>query len=116
MDQGFRLAMIESDERLLGAYNMATIEEKIIEDFIEDCNEDLLRKMIKDFKKEKLIKDCLMSKWNLSFYKEDLMKVIKLNIYYMKKENEKKLALTRGFYSLYDDKDILDMIHEFLKR
>ena len=116
MDPGFRLAMIESEERLMGVYNMATIEEKIIEELSGDCNKDLLRKMIKDFKKEKLIKDCLMSKWNLSFYKEDLMKVIKLNIYHTKKENEKKLALTRGFYSLSYDKDILDMIHKFLKR
>ena len=65
MDPGFRLAIIESEERLLGVYNMATIEDKIIEDLSEDCKKDLLKKMIKDFKKEKLIKDCLLSKCNL---------------------------------------------------
>ena len=97
---------------------MTTIEEidnKIIEDFNIECNEDLLKKMIEDFKKEILLRDCtFLFDWNRCLYRDNLYKVIRINIDNLKQKNEKKLALTIGFYSLCKDKDILENIYKNL--
>ena len=93
------------------------IERNILKDFRTECNEDLLKKMIDNFKRENLLKDCMIfADWNRCFYRDNLYRTISININYLKGVSEKNLVLARCFYSLCDDKDVLDMIHEILER
>ena len=93
------------------------IDKKVIGDFIKECNEDLLKKMIENFKKESVLTNCtLFAERNKCFYRDNLYRTISININYLKQRNEKNLVISRCFYSLCDDKDVLDMIHDILER
>lgn len=92
------------------------IERNILKDFRAECNEDLLKKMIDNFKRENLLKDCMIfADWNRCFYRDNLYRIITININYLKQLYEKKLVLARCFYSLSGDRDLLDMIHDYLE-
>ena len=91
------------------------IDKKAIQDFTSKCNEDLLKKMIENFKRESLLTSCtLFAERNQFFYRDNLYRTISININNLKQFSEKKLALVRCFYSLCKDKDILEMIHDNL--
>ena len=93
------------------------IEKNILKDFIRECNEGLLKRMIEQFKRESVLTNCMIfADWNRCFYRDNLYRTIRININYFKQLSEKNLVLARCFYSLSNDKDILDMIHKFLKR
>ena len=92
------------------------IEKNILKDFLIECNEDLLKKMIENFKRENLLTNCMIfADWNRCFYRDNLYRTIRININYLKQISEKKLALACCFYSLSKDKDILDIINNILE-
>ena len=89
------------------------IEKNILKDYKTECNEDLLKRMIENFKRESLLSNCMIfSDWNRCFYRDNLYRTISININNLKVVCEKKLVLARCFYSLSNDKDVLDMIHD----
>lgn len=93
------------------------IEKQIIKDFNSECNDNLLKEMIENFKRESLLNNCMIfADWNRCFYRDNLYRIIRININYFKEIYMTKLILARCFYSLCGDKDILDMIHESLER
>lgn len=92
------------------------IDKEVIEYFIEECNEDLLKRMIENLKRENLLTNCtLFAIRNQCFYRDNLYRTIRININYLKQVSEKNLVLARCFYGLCNDKDVLDMIHKFLR-
>lgn len=92
------------------------IEKNILKDFRMKCNEDLLKRMIENFKRESLLTNCMiLADWNRCFYRDNLYRNISININNLKVVYEKKLLLARCFYSLSYDKDILDKIHDILE-
>ena len=100
-----------------GIREIEDIDRGVIGDFIKECNEDLLKRMIENFKRESLLTNCtLFADWNRCFYRDNLYRTISININNLKVVCEKKLVLARYFYSLCDDKDVLDMIHDILER
>lgn len=93
------------------------IEKNILKDFKSECNEDLLKRMIENFKRESVLRDCMIfADWNRCFYRDNLYRTISININYFKQLSEKNLVLARCFYSLSNDKDVLDMIHDILEK
>ena len=91
------------------------IDKEVIEYFIEECNEDLLKRMIEKFKRENVLTNCtLFAMKNQCFYRDNLYRTIRININNLKQVSEKKLVLVRCFYSLCDDKDILEKIYKNL--
>ena len=91
------------------------IEKNILKEFSLECNEDLLKEMIDNFKKESILRNCaIFADWYRSSYKDNLSKTININIKYLKQKNEKNLVFARCFYSLCKDKDILDKIYDIL--
>lgn len=93
------------------------IEKNILKDFKSECNEDLLKRMIEQFKRESVLTNCMIfADWNRCFYRDNLYRTISININYFKQISEKKLVLVRCFYSLSNDKDVLVMIHDILEK
>jgi len=93
------------------------IEKNILKDFKMECNEELLKRMIENFKRESVLRDCMIfADWNRCFYRDNIYRTISINIDNLKVVCEKNLALSRCFYSLSDDKDVLDMIYDILER
>lgn len=89
------------------------IEKNILKDYKTECNEDLLKRMIEQFKRESVLTNCMIfADWNRCFYRDNLYRTISINITNLKVFFEKKLVLARCFYSLSYDKDVLDMIHD----
>jgi len=100
-----------------GIREIEDIEGSILKDFNHACNEELLKRMIEMFKRENMLMNCMIfADWNRCFYRDNLYRTISININYLKGVSEKNLVLARCFYSLCDDKDVLDMIHEILER
>ena len=93
------------------------IEKNILKDYKMECNEDLLKRMIEQFKRESVLTNCMIfADWNRCFYKDNLYRTISININNLKVVCEKKLVIARCFYTLSYDKDVLYMIHDILER
>ena len=85
------------------------IKKEIFEHFKDKIDEKVLESIIDDLIREQLLHNCMyFSKWS---YKENIYRNIEIKLNNMKQNNEKKLAFTRCFYSLCDDKDILEKIY-----
>ena len=96
-----------------GIREIEDIDKKVIEDFNYECNEDLLKRMIENFKKENILTNCMIfAERNRCFYRDNLYRTISININNLKVVCEKKLVIARCFYSLSHDKDVLDMIYD----
>ena len=88
------------------------IEKNILKDFRMKCNEDLLKRMIENFKRGSLLTNCMIfADWNRCFYRDNLYRTISININNLKVVCEKRLVLARCFYSFCNDKDVLDKIY-----
>ena len=86
------------------------IETRLMDNLKDKCNEDTLKIMIESLKNEGvLIESVLVSNWSESIY-DNLYRILLIRMNYQKQKNEKKLTLARCFYSLCDDKDILEDI------
>jgi len=100
-----------------GIREIEDIDKNILKDFKRECNEDLLKRMIENFKKENILTNCtLFAERNKCFYRDNLYRTISINIDNLKVVCEKNLVISRCFYSLSDDKDVLDMIYDILER
>lgn len=100
-----------------GIREIEDIDRGVIEDFNYECNEDLLKRMIENFKMESLLTNCMIfADWSRCFYRDNLYRTISINIDNLKVVCEKNLVISRCFYSLSDDKDVLDMIYDILER
>ena len=85
------------------------IKKEIFQHFKGKIDEKVLEPIIDDLIREQLCNNCMyFSKWS---YKENIYRNIEIKLNNMKQNNEKKLAFTRCFYSLCDDKDILEKIY-----
>tara|TARA_B100001123_G_C15256747_1_gene1004985 strand:+ start:428 stop:718 length:291 start_codon:yes stop_codon:yes gene_type:complete len=86
------------------------IETKLMENLKDKCNEDILKIMIEDLKNEGVLIDSqFVANWSECMY-DNLYRILLIRINYQKQKNEKKLTVARCFYSLCDDKDILEDI------
>ena len=86
------------------------IETKLMENLKDKCNEDILKIMIEDLKNEGVLIDSQFVKnWSECMY-DNLYRILLIRINYQKQKNEKKLTVARCFYSLCNDKDILEDI------
>ena len=83
----------------------------IIDDFSDKAEPEFLTQIIDGLIVDKLIHDCqFLMNINNKVYRTQLYCYIEGRINYQKQKNEKKLIFARCFYSLCDDKDILDKI------
>ena len=81
----------------------------ILDHFKDKVDEKVLKPVIDDLITRQYLHDCMFFKrWNC--YREHIYKLIENNLDYTKHNNEKKLVLTRCFYTLCNDKDILEKI------
>jgi hypothetical protein len=83
----------------------------IIEHFKDTVDEKVLKPIIDDLIMIQYLHDCMFFKrWEC--YRENIYKLIENKLNTMKHNNEKKLAFSRSFYSLCNDKDILEKISD----
>ena len=83
----------------------------IIEHFKDKIDEKVLKLIIDDLITRKYLHDCMFFKrWQC--YRLNIYKLIEIKLNNMKQKNEKKLVLTRCFYSVCNDKDILEKISD----
>ena len=84
------------------------IKKEIFEHFKDKVDEEVLDSIVDDLIREQLLHDCMyFTKWS---YKENIFRNIEIKVKYMKQKNEKKLVVARCFYSICNDKYILEKI------
>jgi len=85
------------------------IKKEIFQHFKDKADEKVLEPIIDELIREQYLHNCMFLKsWGI--YRENIYKIIEINLNYTKQKNEKKLAFTRCFYSVCNDKDILEKI------
>lgn len=85
------------------------INKIILDHFKDRVDEKVLKPIIDDLITRQYLHDCMFFKmWHN--YRENIYKLIENKLNTMKHNNEKKLVLTRCFYTLCNDKDILEKI------
>ena len=81
----------------------------ILDHFKDKIDEKVLKLIIDELIMRQYLHDCMFFKrWEC--YRENIYKLIETKLNSMKQNNEKKLVLTRCFYSVCNDKDILEKI------
>ena len=88
------------------------IKQKIILDFRDEAPSEFILPIIDNLITENILKDCMFHLTiNNPTWMDNLYRIIRIKINYQKQKNEKKLIVSRCFYNLCSDKDILDMIY-----
>jgi len=87
------------------------IKQKIVDDFSDKAPPEFILPIIDKLIVEGCIRDCMFYLTiDNPVWMSHIYRIIEMNINYHKQKNETKLIVTRCFYSLCDDKDILDRI------
>ena len=85
------------------------IKKEIFQYFKDKVDEKVLELIIEDIIVRQHLHDCMFFKmWHN--YRENIYNIIENKLNYMKQKNEKKLVVARCFYSICNDKDILEKI------
>ena len=95
--------------------DIKNIKLKIIDDFSDKAPADYIEPIVDKLITEGCINDCMFYLTiDNPVWMSHIYRIIEMNINYQKQKNEKKLISARCFYSLCDDKDILNDIMENL--
>lgn len=85
------------------------IKKEIVQCFKDKADDKVLEPIIEDIIVRQYLHDCMFFRmWHN--YKENIYNIIDKKLNTMKQKNETKLVLTRCFYLLCNDKDILEKI------
>ena len=90
-----------------------TIEDVLINDFKDQANKDYLKLQIQHLIQDKVIHDCtFFVNWTQSYYRDNLKRILQIQINYQKQKNEKKLLLAQAFYKYLGVRDNLEYLNE----
>ena len=88
------------------------IDYELIQFFLSHSNESYLKQIIHNLRKEEnLANEYSVSGW-LVFYRENIYKMITIQLNHQKQKNYQKLKFTYCFYLLFNDIDICSLICE----
>ena len=86
------------------------INNELISFFQSKCNEYYLKKIIQNLRKEEfLANEYSMSGW-LVFYRDNIHKMILIQLNHQKQKNYQKLKFTYCFHLLFNDIDVCSLI------
>ena len=90
-----------------------SIDQFLLEEFRDQASEEYLNEQLQLLAKEKIIHDCtFFVNWTPPCHRDNLKRILQIQINYQKQKNEKKLLLARVFYEYCDIYDILDLIKD----